>query len=74
MNAIRSQKNAKKGFDRSVTVRSNGTLPFVCNKTDERGVGVGKRLLDDQHFYPDFMGRQTSFKVACDPREKNLRG
>jgi hypothetical protein len=46
--------NVKKGFDSPVTGLSNGSSPFVCNKTGDRGVGVGERLLDDQHFGPDF--------------------
>jgi len=32
-------KCEKKGFDRSVTGRSNGTLVFVCNKTPSPGWG-----------------------------------
>jgi hypothetical protein len=32
----------KRGFDRSVTVRSNGTSPFVCNKTTMPGGGLAE--------------------------------
>src|SRR5580765_5264985 len=37
---IQNQTTGKKSFDRSVIVRSNGTSPFVCNKTCMGGGGV----------------------------------
>jgi len=36
--ALGGRKLRKNGFDRSVTVRSNGGSAFVCNKTAIRGM------------------------------------
>lgn len=81
MNAIRGQKNAKRGFDRSVDRPVEWRFAFCLQQNRRRGVGGGKRLLDDQHFladfrvvgYPDSVGSDGSIiEVEINIMRRNL--
>jgi hypothetical protein len=45
---LEAKRSRKKASTARSTVWSNGSSPFVCNKSDQRGVGVAKSLLNDQ--------------------------
>jgi len=66
----------KKGFDRAVTARSNGTLAFVFNKTSMGGWGLAEghkqrvaRRLPEMPESPEFAPRVRA-GVACAGVEK----
>jgi len=54
LNPIRGQNNAKKGFDRSVDRPVELQLAFCLQQNLDKGGGVQKSLLEDQHFLVDF--------------------
>jgi hypothetical protein len=57
LNAIRGQKNAKKGFDRSVDRPVEWRFAFCLQQNLDKGVGVQKSLLDEQHSLSGFQPR-----------------
>jgi len=47
---LEAERGQNRRFDRSVTVRLNGTLVFAFNKSEEGGVGSAKNLLKSKYF------------------------